>query len=51
MCSIMKPTFKKQKYNLEHFRNVKQHSYYKVDLALIHLLPKDRAKYTVIIQN
>lgn len=47
----MKPTFDKQKYNLEHFRNVKQYSYYKVDLVLIHLLPKDRAKYTITIQN
>lgn len=47
----MKPTFDKQKYNLENFRNVKQHGYYKVDLALIHLLHKDRAKYTVTIQN
>lgn len=40
----MKPTFDKQKYNLEHFRNVTQHIYFKVDSALIHLLPKDRAK-------
>lgn len=41
---IIEPTFDKQKYNLEYFRNV-THS------ALLYLLLKDRAKYTVTIQN